>query len=916
MSYWRGDDDPYARQRSPPASRYDYRAEPPSRSPDYTRGAAPERGAPVYGRGARSPSPYAGYDRYRTSRSPYSSRYPAAPVDRDPYDRYDRYDREREVVGGAPPPRGYGDYDRERERDRDRYAAPEERYQRRPPPASGEEYYGGGGRDREPPPRRRPPVEEVGPIPDPLESPALLPFKQFAHVHRARQAALNPSSSSSDLSTQEMFNLYKQYKIVYTARSARRFWEEKRDLPFFLEKYGLGDVEVERRQSRRRQGRHGRKQKWLEELSSGAIDGVAFEQHFPSIAESKAAGAGSQDSTIFSRSGEPIKLTSDALPIDPCPEQLLVMRIPPECSRGAIEEELATMDGFRYLALGEAHANKAYFAIGWAQFETDQNAADARQKMMDSNVVQRYKLQLDLALRGVQVKFRSAPSGAGRLQRLATDLRQAKELVRWLEAEDREQLWPTGEESPPLDEAGRSANATDASAEIGRKVFEAMGMTRYYEADGSELEDDVLRSIADNERLLDSESFKAAVRSTIKKQLDLHLDLLREVYHCDYYSSTICDFSEELVRRARAHYRRMYPAGESEAEREGRQEAGGGTEESLNVGEEQWAENLDRKHALLLSLPSSDIAEHGGVDLDKLMLDLATPFARQDGEEKHRCVVQVVNPAHEKALAEGMAADEPGVPPPTKTCDKLFRALVFVQKHVCNKHRDIIEGELGEGRKADIKYLNNYIRDPTRIMPPLSGSLVAAVNEREARGAGGRPNGHGHGYSQSHNFMAATHSWDDPAGLSAGDGGRMGLIRMGPSTVVPGGGGRKRRRSHSPPPGLHRRDSRRGAPGGLEDRMAPPPLGGPPPIHLAPGMGAPPPLHLRLGGLVENGGGSNGFADPDAPALPAEPLPPAPRPLDPRAARGRDMRSYQDLDTSGGPGAGGDGAGEVMELEY
>lgn len=676
-----------------------------------------------------------------------------------------------------------------------------------------------------------------------------------------------------------MFNLYKRYKVVYTARSARRFWEEKRDTAFFVEKYGLGEAELERRRSRRRMGRQGKKRAWLEELSSGKIDGVVSEMHFSALNE---PGAGSQDATIFSRSGEPTKISSDSLPIDGAPNQLLVMRIPPNLGRRSIEEELATCTGFKYLALGEAHANKGFYAIGWGVFEDAESASEAKTKFLDHPVVRENNLQLDLALRGVQIKFRSAPSGSGRLQRLAKDLKQAKATLRHVEAEDRELLW----REVQLEDEDRQAIDTDASAEIEKRVYQEMGMKRWYDP-SAEAEDDALMQIHENTRNLVSDEERAEVREAIKKQLDLHLDILREVYHCDYYSSTICDFAEELDRRARAHFRRVYPQGESEADREGREHGGGGGgEDGPNMGEEQWAENLDRKHALLLNLPSVDIAEYGGVDLDQLMLELATPFTRQDDKEKYRCIVEVVNTA-------AAPADEGG-PPATKTCDKLFRALVFVQKHVCNKHKDVVERELGEARRDDILYLNNYVRDPTRVMPPLSGGSGDA--NAPGAGRGGRANGHG---------RRGPANWDDAAGQEAS--GRMGLIRMGASTYHENAGrDGGRRRSASPPLRNGRGGGRnpRGARGGGPDNDV---VAGPP-IHL--GSGAPPPpLHLRLGNVVEAESSS-----PMAPPAAAEPLPPAPRPLDPRAARGAAARSYQDLDTSGG--GGGDGAGEVMELEY
>lgn len=863
-------------------------------SPDYTRGGSGMRGDSYRpGAGELLKSDQALTMRSLTLRtsiasdrsaSPYSSRHP----DRDAYDRYERERDPLDLSRGDryPAVDEYG-------RSRDRYAGGEDRYgpsrhdrhdrhedhdyyHDRAQEADREREYErtgrrGGGRG-----------EDQGPIPDPLDAPSVLPFKQFAQVHRKRQARLDPSAPTSNLTTQQMFDLYKRYKLVYGARSARRFWEEKKEVAFFKEKYSVAEADVERRKERRRIGRMGKKRVWLQELRDGQLDNASAQMHF---ASSKAPPGDEEASmnTVWSRNGEPIKVGADnSLPVDPSPQQLLIMRIPPNLPRRAIEEELKNnCPGFLYLAIGEAHANKQYFAIAWANFDSAENAEAARAKMVDNPIFTDNRLQLDVAARGAMVKFRTAPSGSGSLRRLAKDLKQARDVVRWVEREDTQLLWPEGGD---LDDEEKAAIFTPASAEITKRVFEDLGLRRYFETggDSAEDEDEVLLQLHDGVQRFDTSEEADLIRVSIEKTLDLHLDLLREVYFCDYYSSTICDFPEELDRRARGHFRRVYPNGEMEPEREGRDNG----EDGSNLGLEQWADNLDRKNALLVGNTSIDIEEHGGVDLDKLCLELATPFTRQDDREKHRCIVDVPNPA-----AEGT----------TKTCDKLFKALIFVQKHVCNKHRGLIEQELGEGRREDILYLNNYVRDPTRVMPPLQS------NAENGRGGGGRRQDMG-GLMR----MGTISSHDGPYDYDAGPRRRR---------------GDSRRRSQSPPP-RNGRLSERFNGGGLSDRLGAMPNNNPPPIHLGgdrPLMfssstdptSAGPPLHLRIGGQMMPSLASFGPLTTPVSALgsagsPAaiEPLPPAPRPLDPRAARGQ-TRSYQDLDT----GSGGKEE-EVMDLEY
>lgn len=56
-----------------------------------------------------------------------------------------------------------------------------------------------------------------------------------------------------------------------------RFWQEHKEAAWFQERYGLADDEQKARTLRRKIGRAGRKEEWLEELKSGKIDGVCFD---------------------------------------------------------------------------------------------------------------------------------------------------------------------------------------------------------------------------------------------------------------------------------------------------------------------------------------------------------------------------------------------------------------------------------------------------------------------------------------------------------------------------------------------------------------------------------------------------------------------------------------------------------------
>jgi hypothetical protein len=71
-----------------------------------------------------------------------------------------------------------------------------------------------------------------------------------------------------------------------------------------------------------------------------------------------------------------------------------------------------------------------------------------------------------------------------------------------------------------------------------------------------------------------------------------------------------------------------------------------------------------------------------------------------------------------------------------RSCNKLFKALNFVQKHISNKHPDLLDKkELHRVRRItwgfkqgaclnrmiQVNYYNNFATDPAHVMPPVNG---------------------------------------------------------------------------------------------------------------------------------------------------------------------------------------------------
>ncbi|EPQ25780.1 uncharacterized protein PFL1_06647 [Pseudozyma flocculosa PF-1] len=829
--------------------------------------AAARGGYDDYGRGAdpyeRDRERALEWERYYRERDPaYLDDYGAS--DRDRYEARRRYDDE------DPRDRHYRERDRGFAAYGDVGPAASATPQRRGGPdygrdVSGSAYRNGGG--------------EALPPPDPMQSETLLPFRAFAQMTKAA----HPSAKDRSIdvpTTQELYEGYQVYRLAFSKRAMQAFFERRKDEPWFQEKYSAAEGFVAARQKRKRAGRLGRKEAWLEELASGKLDAVNFDLKVATEAssglsadaagvkvEGEAEGLASDrhgdvddegadpdaregrngrddhrdvrrpraesvrigDPVLTTRYGgiEPIPGEQVPIPASDC--QLLVTGIPSDIPRAKLEEHLQSRPGFRYLALGEPHAGKRWHRVGWAMYDEGTDMEETA-RALEGKDIDGYAVHVTVSARPASGKVRSVPEFANSFVRLQQDLKQVKALVAKFEEEDRTVLFRDEAEEGA---AWLQTNASDAilarhrelEPELGDEVFE-----QGYDAD------------EEPER-------REARRAKLKKHLDWHLDLLRTVYHTDYYLSLICEFGEELLRRSPRHARRQAPPGVlCETPRE-------------STNDESWSKSVDQKATLLLTDDKSDLTEFGGKSVDAEMMAAALPFVKEEEKEKHRCVVEVAG----------------------AQCGKLFKAAIFVQKHVLNKHRAFLESH-AEQPIQETRFFNNYVRDPCRPQA-LAGHS----------GPGG-----GAGTPLSQRFGGATPMDASPGAPSPlFNSSRVGLIRLGGSTAAmdsPSSTASYGRRATSPGRRLGERI------GGVMPSAAVPMAGNG--GYASPSSAS---LSMRIGGLAPNGSPAADWRSGTV-KLPAEPLPDPPKPLDPRASRTAAINSYTDLD--------GPAQGDVDDLAY
>ncbi|CAH7670282.1 hypothetical protein BY996DRAFT_4581806 [Phakopsora pachyrhizi] len=120
------------------------------------------------------------------------------------------------------------------------------------------------------------------------------------------------------------------------------------------------------------------------------------------------------------------------------------------------------------------------------------------------------------------------------------------------------------------------------------------------------------------------------------------------------------------------------------------------------ASEASWARMLDERLSLLL-LKDLDPKNFGGESVDEEVHRLCQSQITDEGAGKFRC----------------------------KNCSKLFKAMNFIEKHIISKHGEVLNQEPVER----VKYLNNYILDPSHTTPPAP----TAPDHLHHRGSAGPP---------------------------------------------------------------------------------------------------------------------------------------------------------------------------------
>ncbi|KIK65755.1 hypothetical protein GYMLUDRAFT_39277 [Collybiopsis luxurians FD-317 M1] len=682
--------------------------------------------------------------RSRSPRGSYQPRnvydYPPEPGLRewDNYEKdrwaYDRqYDYSRRGRSRSP-----DDFNRKRRRSPSPYERPFERDRYEPRPRYNDDF-DSRGYGYSPPrrghgqqfPSRRPP-----PDPHMFEYPANL--RQYAEWFRYFYPEQAAQEDNADKAAEQeagdgskprngIRSRWEKYKKDFSANQLQTMFEHHKKSPWFWEKYDRAPEFQQLRQRVRKEGWKGRLNAFLLDLESGKYD--------PDLNESESDSTGNKDHAngeAVTADGEETKPSGDddqfeveddaggdangkssgenkrsnkgeEIAVPPEGNQVMIRTIPPDIGRVKLEESCKSIPGFVYLALGDPLQKRNYYRAGWLRFTDDADMALVMSELQDRKI-EGFKLHVSHTTKPFVNKIRIAPDVASRPERMEKDLANARTLAGLLEEEaaalrkfkpgkDDAQAKPEGEDAP-MDGGNLENGDIDVDGEEEEEEPPERGsdaVDRRIEKIMADMRDQGLVDLSDEEAY---EAKKTEV------SLDLYLAYLRAAYHACYYCSVVTDHLEELQRKCIKHVRKPLPKVSAISDEAKVTNGGEGVEDEEKPapekespkkdlkgkndrGDDRWLDWLDQKIALLINRNGVDPRDYGGKSYDEELSKLVEPHIKQEDEGKFRC----------------------------RNCSKLFKATSFVEKHIANKHPELVKP------LEDIPYFNSFALDPHRIQP-------------------------------------------------------------------------------------------------------------------------------------------------------------------------------------------------------
>ncbi|KAA1086717.1 hypothetical protein PGT21_009587 [Puccinia graminis f. sp. tritici] len=438
--------------------------------------------------------------------------------------------------------------------------------------------------------------------------------------------------------------------------------------------------------------------------------------------------------------------SDDIVILPPADNQLFIKSISPDISRTELENHCKQVEGFDYLALSDPHTGKKLHRVGWVSFVpgTDMKAAESA---LGESKINNFTLHLMRTERPAFQKLRLCPGIMNTHERIIKDLGQIRKLAACFEAE----YFGTGSNQEKCGSTAIEAKISKMKDETGQNLESTSKQPPADTSGGTPTPQDPGLNPQDSDLKPDLPEEKNVMLD--KKALDFYIYYLRTVFNCCYYCVCICDFQEELCRRCPKHVRKapsrhLDDHSTTATPQSHRRNANSQNSTHLKSNESNWARTLDDRVALILTPSEVDPREFGGERIDDEIHRLCQPQITDEGAGKFRC----------------------------KSCSKLFKAMNFIEKHIMSKHGEVINQDSIER----IKYLNNYILDPSHTTPQPPPPPEYGHSRTHNGISAGPSASHGMMPSMGHGHPADFHNGGYPPMMNSTMSGPGGMMMGGP----------------------------------------------------------------------------------------------------------------------------------------
>ncbi|KAK9315667.1 hypothetical protein V1522DRAFT_354128 [Lipomyces starkeyi] len=454
---------------------------------------------------------------------------------------------------------------------------------------------------------------------DPHRLALQVPFHQFSEWYKQTQPTGADAPNKDEFATK-----YDEYKYDLYARLARGFVVQHKDEQWFKEQY----------------------------------DPVIAKDTSKSITEYRKLCF-----KEFMQDFEAGKFDEFTLESDRRKKVLLIKTIAPHISRKQLVELVKDIPGYQFLSLSDANPLKRFHRIGWVMLSSENDLERSIEQLegqsIHDDVAGDFIMHVGVHAMVRPMKRKYLYPYLSSDEYLRKDYENSYKAAKKYEAEfensDFEAIDKIREHAKEIATKKYSEHLAAKKAEIEEQEEEGMVVE---EDDGAKLQKEVIR-----------------------KQLDLTILYLRQVFSFCYYCIVSCDSICDLSKKCPAgHLRRLPPTADADEL----------TKRNYiypDIRAQNWIKSWTDRFALFLNAASGDLKKLGGRPLEETVQAEIAAHIKQEDEGKFRCKVA--------------------------GCTKLFKGEDFVRKHIEKRHPEWIES-----LELENTLLNNYVLDPCRLLPP------------------------------------------------------------------------------------------------------------------------------------------------------------------------------------------------------